>query len=349
MVDALSQLRVRTKVRLLLAYERSAESVRLDRLAGRFTPDPTPVNEEYEPASISGTIPDISFLVATTDAGLLLFEGPHARRLFRGRDFFGISLEGRALVRLPGFRSRPRLHLLVPARGGPCGRCPGRGRRPDAGCPPDRLHRRQLVDRRYLPGQGRGRAGRRPRRRLAPIAPRCTTRSVARRIGREQSNHAHFNSILGWDGGIYLIAHHEGAKTGRDSELFLLDHDGTVRDRAPLGAVDCHNIGLLEGEQVVCRSKERTVCVSGQVVLRLDSYTRGLALGDDFQIVGTSTEAASREERAQGHGGVVVTDRDFTPLATIVLAGTQVNEIRRVDRPDLGLSSMQRSPAGAAT
>ena len=161
-------------------------------------------------------------------------------------------------------------------------------------------------------------------------------------IGREQPNHVHFNSVLGWDGGIYLVAHHDGAKTGRDSELFLLDPDGTVRDREPMGGSDCHNIAILDGYRVFCRSREGTVSVNGQDVLRLDGYVRGLSLGHDFQIVGTSAVSSHRDQRAKGNGTVVVADRGFTPLATVILPRTQVYEIRRVDTPDLGLSGLPR-------
>ncbi len=65
--------------------------LRLDQLVGRLTPQPTAVNEHFEPSSIAGAVPDIAFLVGCDRAGLLLFDGPRITRLFRGRDFYGIS------------------------------------------------------------------------------------------------------------------------------------------------------------------------------------------------------------------------------------------------------------------
>ncbi len=118
---------------------------------------------------------------------------------------------------------------------------------------------------------------------------RSSIPQAARKIGREQPNHAHFNSLFGWAGGVYLVAHNETVKTCRGSELFLLDTDGTVKGREPMGGSCCHNIAILDGRQVICRSVEGTVAVDGADVLSLDAFVRGLSLGSDHHIVGTST------------------------------------------------------------
>jgi hypothetical protein len=334
----LSQLVRSLKRRLLLAYDLHAEAWRLDRMVGRFTPDPSPVNEDFETAAVVGAVPDIAFLVATTHAGLLLVEGTHVTRLFRGRDFYGITTTGERWYVYHRFSVgngciisfRLQDGHAIDARTELAGLLRGVHQIDvidDSMWIVDTFHDRIIV----VPLDS---IGDRWRERAALYYP------VGRSgIGRERPNHAHFNSVLGRQGDIYLVAHYEGAKTGRDSELFLLDSSGTVRGREPMGGSDCHNIGFLDGERVFCRSKEGAVCKGGQDVLRLDGYVRGLALGHDFHIVGTSTMGRDWAQRAQGDGSVVITDRAFAPLATMVLPRTQVCEVRRVDAPDLGLSS----------
>jgi hypothetical protein len=344
-VSRLSRLSETWKARTLLAYELNAEALRLDRIAGFVTPGPTPLNEEYAVTDVRGTVPDISFLVATTHAGLLLFQGPRARRLFAGRDFYGLTTRAGRWYAFCRFAVgngaiisfRIEHGRAVDARTEIAGLMRGVHQIDfidDSLWIVDTFQDRILV----VPEHAVGPGWRRHVRTYYPIG-----RSG---IGREQPNHAHFNSVLGWQGGIYLIAHHEGAKTGRDSELYLLDGVGAVRGCEALGGSDCHNIGFLDGERVFCRSKEGAVRVGDQDVLRLDGYVRGLALGDDYQIVGTSAVADSRAQRADGSGSIVVTDRAFQPLATIMLPRTQVYEVRRVDRPDLGLSASQRPVVG---
>jgi hypothetical protein len=340
-----SELSRRLRTRSLLWYDLHAEAVHLNRLGGVLTPDPTPVNEEYQPGSVSATVPAISFLVATTHAGLLLFEGSRATRLFRGRDFFGLTTRDGRWYAFHRFgvgngciiSFRLESGRAVDARAEITGLMRG-------------VHQIDFIDDSLwivetfqdritvVPVDAIGEHWRGRSRERHPVG-----RSG---IGREQPNHAHFNSIFGRDGRVYLVAHYEGAKTGRDSELFTLDPDGRVRSREPMGGSDCHNIAFLDDQRVFCRSKEGTVRVAGEDVLRLDGYVRGLALGDDFQIVGTSPEAADRARRSEGAGSVVITDRSFKPVATITLPGTQVYEVRRTDRPDLGLSA---SRAGSET
>jgi hypothetical protein len=340
LIRTLTQFNRSLQAKLLLAYDLHAEAIRLDRVAGRLTHDPTPVNEDYEPASIIGRIPDISFLVSTTHAGLLLFEASRARRLFQGRDFFGITTrEGRWYA----------FHRSAVANGSIISFRLEDGRAVDARTELAGLsrgvHQIDFIDGKlWIVDTYRDRVlvvpadaiGKHWRRRSVVHYP------VGRSgIGVGQPNHAHFNSVQGCDGRIYLVAHYWGSMTGRDSELFSFDPDGTVRGSEPMGGHDCHNIGFIDDRPVFCRSKEGTVCVSGKDVLRVDGYARGLALGDDFHIVGTSTVEADRSLRGEGNGGVVITDRDFKPLATIVLPRTQVYEVRRCDAPDLGLSALK--------
>lgn len=336
----MDRLGTRIRFRLGLAYDHYSEPLGFDRIAERLSPEPIVANEPYEPR-IDGEIPPITVIVGTNRAGLLLVEGPRVTRLFRGSDFYGISKRdgrwyafhrqggnGRIIsFRLEGSRAvDPRTEIAGLNRGVH---------------QIDFIHTDLWITDTYrdrvlvVPMRAIGRRWRSAAREIYPVG--------RLQIGRAQSRHAHFNSVFGWDGGVYLVAHNETVKTCRGSELFLLDDDGGVCERQEMGGSCCHNIGLLGGRQVTCRSVEGTVAVDGSEVLRLDGFARGLSLADDHHVVGVSPLGTDRVQRNEGEGGVVVTSPTFERLATVHLPQTQVHEVRRVDAPDLGLSATCRS------
>jgi hypothetical protein len=325
---------------LALLHDRNSERLGLDALVERLTPPPDAVNEPFAVAGVEGSVPDIRFLVATTTMGLLLFDGPCATRLFRGRDFFGMTrhherwyafhrwgMNGRIIsFRLDGSRA-------VDARTEMAGLSRG-------------VHQIDVIDGSlwvvdtYLdrllevPVEAVGPGWRRAVRKHYPAG--------RLQLGRAQPRHAHFNSIYRCVHGINLVAHNETLKTGRDSEIYLLGPDGSVRTRRDLGASCCHNIGILDGHEVTLRSWDGTVSVDGRDVLVDGGFLRGLALGRDYHLVGTSAFEWKRQQRDAAEGGVIITDPQFRPLATVRIAGTQVYDLRRVDDEDLGLSATPR-------
>jgi hypothetical protein len=278
--------------------------------------------------------------VGTSRAGLLLVDGHRVTRLFRGIDFFGISTHRGRWFAFQRYRGNGRIISF---------RLDGRfavDARTEIGGLNRGVHQIDFFEGAlWIVDTYRDRIVEVP---IAAIGHRW--RHAARMhypvgrvgIGREQPNHAHFNSLYRGDCGIYVIAHNETVKTCRGSELFLLDVDGSVLARELIGGSCCHNIGILDGHRVTCRSVEGTVAVGDDEVLRLDAFVRGLALGLDHHVVGMSPIGADRRQRDEGEGGVVVTTAGFRPLATLRLSGTQVLDIRRVDVPDLGLSATPR-------
>jgi len=63
--------------------------------------------------------------------------------------------------------------------------------------------------------------------------------------GNKSKNYHHFNSVFVTDDIIYLMAHNETKKTGRKSELYLLDaSDFNVIDIQRISCDNAHNIAL---------------------------------------------------------------------------------------------------------
>jgi hypothetical protein len=336
----------RLSFELGLLYDRYSERLGFDALVEHVTPQPIAVNEPFKVTGLEGTVPDIRFLVGTTNAGLLLIEGPMATRLFRGTDFFGISRRDGRWYAFQRWLSNGRIISFrlegaraVDARTEMAGLSRG-------------VHQIDFIDGSlwvvdtYLdrllqvPEEAVGRGWRKVARKHFPAG-----RSG---IGRGRSGHAHFNSIYRCMHGINIVAHNETVKTGRGSEILLLASDGRVLARRELGGACCHNIGILDGREVICRSWEGTVVVDDEEVLAVGSFLRGLALGPDYHLIGKSAFESRREARNAAEGGVIVTDREFRPLATVRLADTQVCEVRRVDVADLGISATPRADLDAS-
>jgi hypothetical protein len=319
-------------------YDRHSEALGLECAMERITPRPSPVNVRYEVAGVEGEVPDIRFLVGTSTAGLLLFHGARPTRLFEGIDFFGLSRRDDRWYAFQRYGNCGRIisfrledDRAVDARTELAGLSRGIHQIDfieDDLWIVDTYRDRVLV----VPVESIGRRWRRVVRKLYPIG-----RSG---IGLGQPNHAHFNSIYRWRDGIYLVAHNDTTKTGRGSDLFLLDLAGNVKAREPMGGSCCHNIGVLDGKRVTCRSREGVIAVDGKEVLPLGPFLRGLSLGPDYHVVGKSAAGSDRKSRDAADGAVLITDAGFSRLiATIRLTGTQVHEIRRLDIDDLGLSS----------
>jgi hypothetical protein len=328
------------RFRIGLFFDRYSEQLHVDPIVGRLTPEPTPVNLPFEPTDIAGEVPDIRFLVGTSHAGLLLFQGPRATQLFRGSDFFGISRRGDRWYAFQRYLSNGRIISFrldhgraSDARTEVAGLSRGVHQIDfidDSLWVVDTYHDRLLE----IPVEALGRGWRRRVRQHHPIGRRG--------LGRERPRHAHFNSIYRCGGGILLVAHNDTVKSRRGSELFVLDSSGSVVARTPMGGSCCHNVGIIAGKMVTCRSLEGCVAVDGHEVLAGEGFLRGLALGPDFHVIGRSACEGDRLVRHLGDGGLIITSTDFTRVASIRLTGTAVHEVRRVDIEDLCLSMTPR-------
>lgn len=154
--------------------------------------------------------------------------------------------------------------------------------------------------------------------------------------GMDSPNYGHMNSIYRKDGRIYVICHNQTAKTGRKSEILVLDREMKIQERLPTESSCAHNIVFCDGQQLHLDSLNQSLKADGSVVFSGDYFTRGLSVSDDAILVGGST-FAKREERQNKHGYLYALNRCFDLIDAFLIPG-MVQEIRRMDRIDYTFS-----------
>jgi len=156
--------------------------------------------------------------------------------------------------------------------------------------------------------------------------------------GRASHNYRHFNSVFSSRDTIYVVAHNQSAKTGRTSEIFVLDPEWRLLRVIPTESGSAHNVCEIDGELWHCDSRGGSLVKDGDPVFREPGlFTRGLAVNQDHILVGGSVHTR-REDREATNGQVIVMDRGFELLSRIHLMGSGgVQEIRFLTE-DLGMS-----------
>ncbi len=156
--------------------------------------------------------------------------------------------------------------------------------------------------------------------------------------GRASQNYRHFNSVFSSRDTIYVVAHNQSAKTGRASEIFVLDPEWRLLRVLPTESGSAHNVCEIDGELWHCDSRGGSLVRDGEPVFREPGlFTRGLAVNQDHVLVGGSVHTR-REDREATNGQVIVLDRGFACLSRIHLMGSGgVQEIRFLTG-DLGVS-----------
>jgi hypothetical protein len=169
------------------------------------------------------------------------------------------------------------------------------------------------------------------------------------RHGRASANYAHLNSVHAVDDRLYVLAHNETYKTGRRSEVLVLDRDRlTLRDRIPDVGACAHNVVARDGLFLVCDSLGGSLTDHGQVVFKPSTFTRGLAVGDDLILLGGSVYS-ERGVRLAADVFVYVLDRRFEHLGTLTIKDAgQVHEIRMLGT-DYGVSDDAAAPGARPT
>jgi hypothetical protein len=282
------------------------------------------------PGPGSADLDSVQALVAA-GRGLYLLRQGRVRRLARGR-FYGLARHGGTHY---AYCSHPR-----GARGSIYGFALeggrlGASRRLFSGLSRG-VHQIDVVDDRLLVCDSyrnalvvldrHGRLG----RRVYPLGRLCG--------GRDSSNYAHLNSIQAVGDRVYVLAHNETYKTGRRSEILVLDRERlTVRDRVPDVGGCAHNIVARDGLFLVCDSLGGALTNHGRAVFKPGTFTRGLAVDDDFVLLGGSVYS-ERGVRLASDAFVYVLDRRFEHRATLTIEDAgQVHEIRMLGT-DYGVS-----------
>jgi len=294
--------------------------------------------------AVDGQMPDLSFVVGTSEQGVLLWSAGSLTQLVACRGAYGITRDHDGIwyaFHKTGLQGRIVRFRIKDARVSEVGTVVwglSRG-----------VHQVDLVGGALLvadtyhnsiveyrqPGTLRNRFWTSFDRRSFPSGELTQARA--------STNYGHFNSLFASGGRIHVLAHNETMKTGRGSELYVLSDNLQVLERRPVGGSNCHNYYVDDRYELVCRSVEGTVADHGVDVFRPGTFTRGLSVASDYLLIGGSDVEPDRERREQTDGYVYVTDPAFNLVATLTIHRAQVQEIRRVDRPDFGLSDERRT------
>jgi hypothetical protein len=152
----------------------------------------------------------------------------------------------------------------------------------------------------------------------------------------------HYNSIY-WDGAqILLMAHNNSLKTGRGSLIQFVDanNPSIILDEWRDIGLCAHNILRRNDATFWCDSLNSTVYRDHEPVTVVDNHlTRGLAIDDQFMIVGGSAILFGNK-RLNADGRINILDiSDFSKVGEMIIKGVgAVSEIRLLNL-DYGLSN----------
>lgn len=159
------------------------------------------------------------------------------------------------------------------------------------------------------------------------------------RKGRKSENYNHFNSIFGSNNSVFVVAHNETYKTGRYSELYILDNKLNKISTLPLNGSNCHNYFRNSQGEGFCKSLEGTIVINNEEKFQVNMFTRGMSISPDLLVIGGSTIELVKEKRGHSDATLFFCDKIHEAITEVKLKKTQINEIRRVDTVDHGLTN----------
>ena len=154
--------------------------------------------------------------------------------------------------------------------------------------------------------------------------------------GRSSSNYAHINSIYANSSHIYMMCHNETTKTNKNSTILMLNEALEVIKTIETDSSNAHNVVIFDKKIYHCDSFNSTVLKNNSIFFKTSYFTRGLSISKDYLVVGGS-EYSSRKNRQLSKGAIFFLNHSGKLLDTIVMP-SMVQEIRRLDEPDHGLS-----------
>ncbi|HEX9946564.1 MAG TPA: hypothetical protein VGA98_03395 [Allosphingosinicella sp.] len=145
---------------------------------------------------------------------------------------------------------------------------------------------------------------------------------------RDGAGHGHLNSIAGTSDSIWVMLHNQ--PRGLPSEIVEMDRGFCERRRTVLPCHGCHDIlPLDDGRLLTCLSPRGQIAAEPGPAYPIDEcWTRGLALGPDEIVVGSSLYG-KRFGRALLPGFITFLDRSYRQTARFYLpAGpTQIQRV----------------------
>jgi hypothetical protein len=155
--------------------------------------------------------------------------------------------------------------------------------------------------------------------------------------GRESKNYGHINSIYLQENGATIICHNTTQKTSRPSQILILDKDFSLSKVIDTPAGSAHNVIPYGDLFLYCDSMNGNLNLDDKIVFKASCFTRGLSMNHNYILLGGS-EYAKRDMRNYGRGYLFILDRKDFNLRHCVELPSMVQEIRRLDSVDFGLS-----------
>jgi len=154
------------------------------------------------------------------------------------------------------------------------------------------------------------------------------------------SGYPHVNSVVGFEGGTYLMLHRCSQRTGLKSQLVRwFRESGHVAVAKTIDGYSCHNIVFTEGGSLLTCDSDRGALSDGVrcIVTIGKMYTRGLSVDSEFVVVGCSL-FSRRDSRSTTVGNVCFLDREYREVTRFVLPAA-TTDIRKIDGRDLSLTN----------
>jgi hypothetical protein len=157
--------------------------------------------------------------------------------------------------------------------------------------------------------------------------------------GKKSDNYGHINSVYSDGKYIFVVAHNYTQYTNRKSELLILDKKKLkLIDTVPEIGICSHNYIKNKNQTFSCDSIPGLLRSNGKAAFSFNRFTRGLALNDEFVLVGGSMYG-SRGQRIGKDAFLFLLDRKNRLLSEWCLEKIgPVYEIRLVGK-DYGLSN----------
>ena len=137
--------------------------------------------------------------------------------------------------------------------------------------------------------------------------------------GKASPNYGHFNSVFCQDEHLYVVAHNYTQYSGKRSEILILDKETFEVKKVMKDIGGCaHNVIAREGYFLVCDSMDGLLKDQGNTVGKMGTFTRGLAMNDEYILVGGSMYGR-RAERIGKDCFMYLLTHDFRPVVEITL------------------------------
>jgi hypothetical protein len=131
-----------------------------------------------------------------------------------------------------------------------------------------------------------------------------------------------------------FLAHNNSTKTGRNSELYVLDrYNHKVLDIQITSYLNAHNVTVVDENIYICNSMKGSLFCNDLEIFRYDKYlTRGLSITEDYLVVGGS-QMSDRAGRSSTDGAIFILDRTGKSVSDITMKRVGgVHEIRHIGK-----------------